>query len=278
MSITPGRSCKKHRKFRIACSCSYLGTHFSGWQIQSGRETRTVQGEIEKALFQTSQTAIRTQCAARTDSGVHAQYQVFHFDTHLERSPFTWAMSLNALLPRDIRIQSCHLVDQQHFSARYSARYRQYFYLIENSRFPSAALHNFSWHVPVSLDVPAMQVCLQLLLGKQDFSSFRAASCQAKSPLKHIQSLSLEQDSSLLIVRIRADSFLHHMVRNILGTCVEVGMGKISLADFEQLLKAKNRNLAGKTAPSKGLCLTDIGYTQDCPLAKAPRKWLGFRV
>ena len=187
-------------------------------------------------------------------------------------------MSLNAILPKAIRIQSCHVFESASFSARHSAISRQYIYLIDNKRFPSAALQGFSWHVPQQLDTEAMQSCLALLLGQHDFSSFRAASCQASSPVKTIHSLSLEVDERILLMRICADSFLQHMVRNIVGTCVEVGLRKISLEEFKEICKAKDRRQAGKTAPSKGLCLTGISYKQDCSIAKAPCKWLGFEV
>ncbi|NLP09034.1 tRNA pseudouridine(38-40) synthase TruA [bacterium] len=233
----------------------YDGTHFNGWQLQP--EQRTVQGTVEAALSRLTAEPIRVHCAGRTDSGVHALGQVVNFHCHRVWNPEIYVNGGNGLLPRDVRILSAEPVSDD-FHSRYSARSRSYRYQI--SRRVCAVGRQYRWHVPYELDVQAMASAVSGLVGEHDFESF----CQAGSGLHHFRCLVHQVDwqrqGDELIFEITANRFVHNMVRILVGTCVEFGRGRRHPQEMHAILQARDRRVAGPTAPAHGLLLTAVGY------------------
>lgn len=243
---------------RIALGVEYDGTLFYGWQTQQG--LRTVQEELEKAIGQVANHPIEVCCGGRTDKGVHAFGQVVHFDTHAERAERNWLLGINQYLPRDIAVKWIETVPDT-FHARFSAIARKYRYIIYNYA-TRPAINRFyqTWHVK-HLDADKMHQAAQLLIGEHDFSSFRDADCQANSPVRHLQEISVTRLGHEVIIDITANAFLHHMVRNIVGTLFLVGEGKKEPGWVGEVLLAKDRRAAGITAAPEGLCLVGITYS-----------------
>lgn len=242
---------------RIAIGVEYDGRPYCGWQSQA--EGLTVQDTLQHALNQISGEPISVIAAGRTDTGVHALEQVVHFDTPVERPLTAWVRGVNALLPDSIAVRWAHPVPEE-FHARFSAHGRSYRYLLLN-RPTRSAIHagKAGWfHAP--LDVAAMQVAARYLVGKHDFSAFRAAQCQAKSPLKHLLQLDIRRQGEMLIFDLSADAFLHHMVRNIVGCLVYVGKGKYPVEWLAEVLVSRERRLAAPTFAPDGLYLRRITY------------------
>jgi tRNA pseudouridine38-40 synthase len=239
----------------------YDGAPFCGWQSQS--DGRTVQDTLQRALSQIAgvpTTAnISVIAAGRTDTGVHALEQVVHFDTQAERPLSAWVRGVNALLPDSIAVRWAHPVPDE-FHARFSAHGRSYRYLLINRAVrPAIQAGKVGWfHAP--LDVSAMQAAAQCLLGEHDFSAFRAAECQAKSPVKHLHQLDIRRQGEMLIFDLSADAFLHHMVRNIVGCLVYVGKGKYPPSWLADVLTGRERRLAAPTFAPDGLYLRRIQY------------------
>lgn len=236
----------------------YDGTNFVGWQRQ--KSGLAVQEVIEQAL----KTALREEVtlfgSGRTDTGVHALGQVAHFETKQNLNLFKIRESLNALIrPHLISIHEVTQVSDD-FHARFSAIERSYTYQILNTPFPPALLKNKAWWVRTPLDMDQMQKAADLLIGKHDFSTFRASECQAKSPIKTINSIHFEKQDDIIKMHISAKSFLHHQVRNIIGSLVLVGQKKWSINDFETAFKGKDRRLGGPTAPPEGLYFVSVQY------------------
>ncbi len=260
---------------RYAACVEYQGQNYSGWQRQ--QHCPSVQGQIEKALSRVADQQLTVICAGRTDAGVHATNQIIHFDTSASRSERQWLLGINANLPEDISVNWVQAVTPQ-FHARFSAKSRRYIYLLANTPVKSALCSSFStwWHT--NLDSNAMCAAAQHFIGEHDFSSFRAAGCQARSPVRHVKSARLQCHGSWIAFDIRANAFLHHMVRNIVGTLLAVGEGKIDAADVPQLLTQKNRNLAPPTAPANGLHLVEIEYALKfgLPANLSPPPYLQF--
>ena len=258
---------------RLAGGVEYDGGAYRGWQAQPGQAT--VQGCVESALCQVAGgAAIATVCAGRTDAGVHALNQVVHFDTAAERDEKAWVFGANANLPPDIRIHWVAEVSED-FSARFNARYRDYRYLIRNTRTrPALAAARCGWW-PQPLDADAMHSAAQQLLGEHDFSAFRAAECQAHSPMRHLQEIRCERQGDWLMISVRANAFLHHMVRNIVGSLVKVGQGERSTSWIAEVLQQRDRRLAGETAPAQGLYFLTPGYpdTDELPQMDGQRYW-----
>jgi len=243
-------------QFRMAVE--YDGAGFAGWQIQPVE--RTVQGEIEAALARLLGHDTRAIAAGRTDAGVHARGQVVCFHTDRLLSPDVVRRALNALLDKDLAIRGVDVVADD-FDPRRSARRRSYEYRIWNElvRSPFATRH--AWHIARPLDVEAMRRAAAHLVGEQDFSSFRAAGCDAHHPVRRVFDSDWTRDEQgLLAYRVTATAFLRHMVRNIVGTLVEVGHAKRAADSVPALLAARDRGLAGATAPPHGLCLTAVEY------------------
>ncbi|WP_054285987.1 tRNA pseudouridine(38-40) synthase TruA [Gulbenkiania mobilis] len=242
---------------RIALGIEYDGQAFAGWQTQP--HGNTVQDTLEKALAAIAGHPVQTVAAGRTDAGVHAAMQVVHFDTTAARSANAWVRGVNAHLPADVAVLWAHEVTDD-FHARFSAFSRSYsYFLLTHPVRPSLGAGRVGWFHQ-ALDVGAMREAAACLLGQHDFSSFRAAQCQAKSPVKTMARLDLTETDGLIRFDLTADAFLHHMVRNIVGALVYVGKGALDVAGFARLLAARDRTTAPPTFMPDGLYLTGVGY------------------
>jgi tRNA pseudouridine38-40 synthase len=244
---------------RIACAVEYDGSGFFGWQRQN--HARSVQGDVEAALSKVADHEVRVVCAGRTDSGVHASWQIIHFDTQVERSERSWVLGTNANLPNDVGLLWAREVDDD-FHARFSAQARRYRYVIFNREVASALLHRRTTWVHQALDVSRMQEGTRYLLGEHDFSSFRALACQAKSPLRTIYRLDIKRSGTFLYLDVEANAFLHHMVRNIAGVLLAVGRGVQNSHWVEDILDMRDRTQGGVTAPASGLYLVGVSYPE----------------
>jgi len=245
---------------RIALGVEYDGSRFNGWQIQM-QGTRTVQALLQQALARIADHEVQLVCAGRTDTGVHATGQVVHFDAENERELSAWIMGTNALLPPDICVHWAQVVADD-FSARFSAVMRTYRYVIINRRARSA-LHKgrVSW-VYDELDLDVMQASAQALIGENDFSAFRSAACQATHARRFMASIQLCREHEYIYIDLRANAFLHHMVRNIVGSLLVVGRGEQPVTWLGELLAGKDRTQAGPTAAADGLYLVDVQYPE----------------
>jgi len=236
----------------------YDGTAYAGWQRQ--KKEVTIQGSIEKALSQMLNKTLTVHGAGRTDAGVHALGQVAHFHSPASYEPEIYKRALNNLLPNDIVIHRAEEVGKD-FHARYSALSKTYRYLILNGSTPSALERNRVWFCPYALDHRVMERCLALVQGSHDFSSFRSQGSETKSPVRNVLEQTLVRGSNgLITITLRADGFLRHMVRAIMGTLVQAGRGKITPSDFQDILKSRDRGRAGPTAPPQGLYLVEVRY------------------
>lgn len=254
---------------RLACRVEYDGGCYHGWQSQPHPGAVTVQDQLEQALSTIAGTAVRVQCAGRTDSGVHAFSQVIHFDAPVARSSKAWVVGSNALLPHAIRLHWAVPVDSG-FHARFSALARVYRYVIANTPIRPALLQGqATWHRR-ALDATTMHDAAQSLLGERDFSAFRAASCQSRTPMRRVEFIDVRRRGELVIIEIRANAFLHHMVRNIAGALLVVGDGRRPAAWIEELLSCRDRTLAAETAPAAGLYLVDVVYPSQFALPATP--------
>jgi len=242
---------------RIALGVEYDGSDYNGWQSQP--DVPNVQDALQDALSRLAGERVDVQTAGRTDTGVHALEQVVHFDTGLERPLSTWVRGTNAMLPRDIAVLWSHAVPDE-FHARFSAHARSYQYVLVNRPSRVGVHHGkVGWfHAP--LDVAAMREAARFLLGEHDFSSFRAAECQAKTPVKTMSRLDIRQQGDTIIFDLTANAFLHHMVRNIVGCLVYVGKGKHPPGWMKEVLEQRNRIHAAPTFAPDGLYLKRIHY------------------
>jgi tRNA pseudouridine38-40 synthase len=244
---------------RIALTLEYNGSAYNGWQLQQGINVATVQGVLEAALGEVAASPVRVSCAGRTDSGVHATNQVVHFDAPVARSPRAWLMGGNANLPDSVVVKGVQAVPGE-FHARFSALSRRYRYLVLNTPVRSAlAPRELTWFRH-SLDVAMMHREAQALLGEQDFSSFRAASCQSTSAMRHVDFIEVSRHGELVVIDIQANAFLHHMVRNIAGSLLAVGRGVLGSGGIADLLSQRDRSLAADTAAPNGLYLVGVAY------------------
>jgi tRNA pseudouridine38-40 synthase len=242
---------------RIALSVEYDGSAYCGWQLQA--HSPSVQAVLEKALSGIACEPIRVVAAGRTDTGVHALGQVVHFDTSADRPQRAWLRGANTLLPGDVRIIGTQEVAGD-FHARFSALSRAYRYLILNRpQAPAVGHERVAWE-PRPLDAQAMHAAAQSLLGEHDFSAFRAAACQSRSPWRNLLQLDVRRLGPWLVIDARANAFLHHMVRNLVGTLLDIGTGDQPVEWASRLLAGRDRTLAGRTAPAAGLYLTAVQY------------------
>jgi tRNA pseudouridine38-40 synthase len=242
---------------RIALGIEYEGTDYFGWQRQA--EGRTVQGCLEQALSRVADHPVAVVCAGRTDTGVHATGQVVHFDTGARREAQNWVRGTNANLPRDIRVQWAVEMPES-FHARFSAVQRHYRYIILNRPTASALLGSRTCREYIRLDTARMATAGRQLVGEHDFSSFRAAACQAKSPVRTIYQLEIQRSGDFVYLDVRANAFLHHMVRCIAGVLIAVGRGEQSPAWVGELLAARDRTVSGFNATPAGLYLVTVRY------------------
>lgn len=235
----------------------YDGMDYFGFQRQPGR--RTIQGELESALTRIIKETIRVCGAGRTDAGVHALGQVISFKTGGTIPTKKIVAALNSVLPADIVARDAVEVSDE-FHARYSAKSRIYKYVILNDEIPSAVSGRFVWHVPYELNEVEMGRAAEALLGVHDFKSFSAAGSDTPHHIREIKRLSVHRSGKLVVFEIEANAFLHSMARIIVGTLIDVGQGRLEPKDITRILKAKDRRLAGKTAPPSGLSLMEVTY------------------
>jgi len=250
---------------RIVLGVQYDGMPWRGWQTQPSGGT--VQDTLETALKKFAVTDIATTCAGRTDAGVHAIEQVVHFDTDLSRDMFSWVRGVNAFLPPSISVRwACEVPnDDRHpagqgFHARFSAMARTYYYAIYNHPVRSPLLAGKAGWVFRPLDVERMRAAARYLIGTHDFSAFRAAECQAKSPVKTMQEINIARHNDVIICSLTANAFLHHMVRNIVGSLIVVGNGNQEPGWIKDILESRDRSRAAPTFMPDGLYLAKIAY------------------
>ena len=251
----------------IALGVEYAGNNYCGWQRQS--HSPSVQQNLEQVLSEIANHSVSVYCAGRTDTGVHATGQVVNFELQNERPLKAWFLGANTLLPDDISIVWAKQMPPE-FHARHSAFSRRYRYVIQNTRSRSATLSGAVTWVRNSLDEKAMHASAQALLGEQNFASFQASSCQSPTPFRFMEKISVSRWLDFVIVDITANAFLHHMVRNIVGTLLSVGMGKKPVEYVEQVLAKKDRTQAEITAKPDGLYLVNVGYPDEFAVPKSP--------
>jgi tRNA pseudouridine38-40 synthase len=264
---------------RIVLGLEYLGSAYCGWQSQPNGGA--VQDHVERGITAFLGQATSVTCAGRTDTGVHASGQVIHLDTEIERSAQSWVRGTNSFLADDIRVRWATALDAElgaDFHARFSAISRRYRYLLLNDPVAPAIDHNrVGWfHAP--LDAEAMHEAAQLLVGEHDFSAFRSSECQAKTPVKTVHECAVRREGSLLVVDIRANAFLHHMVRNVVGSLVYVGAGREDAAWLQQVLTGRERARAAPTFAASGLYLTQVEYDARFGLPQEDNRALGLRT
>ena len=240
---------------RWAAGVEYLGTAYAGFQRQS--HAPSVQQELETALARVANAPLGIHAAGRTDAGVHALGQVVHFDSDASRTADNWLMGANTHLPDDIALRWLQPVNPD-FHARHSARARSYRYLIAQGRGRSPLLQGRAAQLQQQLDVSAMRIAGNCLLGELDFSAFRAAECQSRTAMRCVQALQISASKQFVSIDIRANAFLHHMVRNIVGSLLPIGRGERDPAWLTRLLAGRDRRVAGMTAPAQGLSLRRV--------------------
>ena len=252
---------------RIALGLEYDGSHFHGFERQPDR--RTVQGEVERALTRIAASPVRVICAGRTDAGVHALGQVVHFDTAAARVTHAWVRGANTYLPPDVSVLWARCVDER-FHARYLARRRRYRYVIVNrSTRPALLARRAAWEYR-PLDARRMERGARHLEGEHDFSSFRAAGCQARHPVRRVDRIEVVRIGERILVDVHANAFLQHMVRNIAGTLVAVGTGEREPGWVASVLAARDRRAGGVTAAPGGLYLVGVDYPEDSGIPAVP--------
>lgn len=252
----------------IKITLQYDGTDYSGWQVQ--KKERTIQQIIEDAIYTVTGERLRITGAARTDAGVHAFAQIAAFKTQSNLEPQVFLRAINANIPHDIRVINAEECSED-FHPRYSAKNKTYSYRISHKGAYAVFLRRYSWQVPYQLNCDLMREAVEYLIGTHDFSCFRASGCSSKNPVRIIFKIEIVEDSfvdfmnfkfnvPLIKISIQADAFLRHMVRNIVGTLVEIGRGKQPVSYTKEVLGFKDRRFSGPTAPAQGLFLEEINY------------------
>ena len=242
---------------RIAAGIEYCGSAYVGWQRQE--DGRSVQGCVEAALARVADREVTVHCAGRTDSGVHAVHQVIHFDTDAEREGHSWVFGTNVHLPHDISLLWTLRVDDS-FHARFSASARRYRYVLMNRRSRPGLLSPFAAWECRPLDDAAMAAAAAHFPGRHDFSAFRAAGCQARTPIREVHRMEVRRSGDFITFDVEANAFLHHMVRNMVGLLVEIGLHRYDTDQVLRVLESRDRSTGGPTAPAAGLYLVDIIY------------------
>lgn len=242
---------------KLALGIEYNGANYCGWQKQ--KNILSVQECVESALHKITSERIKIYCAGRTDAGVHAVGQVVHFETNMQYSDSVWTFGVNRYLPPSVCIRWVSIVNKE-FHARLSAISRRYYYIIYNNMIRSVMLLGRTWHYKKFLDVCRMFTAGQYLLGENDFSAFRSSGCQSYSARREVYHLNVIRKDRCIVIDIKANAFLYHMVRNIVGSLVEIGCGKKPVTWMLQLLKNNDRSLVGTTAPAHGLYLVEVEY------------------
>lgn len=252
---------------RLAACVEYDGSNYCGWQRQD--HSPSVQEAVESALSFVANEPLSIVCAGRTDTGVHGIGQIIHWDTQAERSERSWVLGTNTKLPDDVVLHWVKPVDEN-FHARFSARSRRYRYVIHNRWVRPALMRGqVTWtHYP--LDAERMHAAALLLKGEHDFSTFRALGCQAKSPVRTIEDISVTREGEFIYLDVQANAFLHHMVRNIAGVLMAIGKGEQPVDWVTTLLELKDRTQGGVTAPPDGLYFIQVFYDEQFALPDSP--------
>lgn len=256
---------------RIALGIEYDGTRYAGWQSQT--HASGIQAVIESALARVADHPVELMAAGRTDAGVHAAMQIAHFDTHAERSERGWTLGANTYLPSDISVQWARPVPES-FHSRYSALARTYRYFILNRPARSALAVNRVCWIREPLAADRMHAAAQALVGEHDFSSFRGAECQSPTPIRRLFSIDVQRTLEIVVIRVTANAFLHHMVRNIAGVLIAVGSGARTVEWCGEVLAARDRTRGGVTAEAAGLYLWHVQYAEALGLPTEPH-WKG---
>jgi tRNA pseudouridine38-40 synthase len=251
----------KSNLIRYKLTIEYDGKNYCGFQKQLEIVQKSVEEVLQKAIFELSQEQAKIFACGRTDAGVHALEHVVHFDLVKKFTPHQVVMALNNFLrSENVAVLSCEIVDEN-FHARFSSKMRHYRYVIVNRSAPLVLQKNQAWHVSKKLDVAAMKQAAEFLIGEHDFSSFRDSDCQAKSAIRTIEKIEIfTPKKEEILIEISAKSFLHHMVRNIVGTLALVGRQKINAKDLKEILLAKDRTKSGPNAPAHGLYFLKSDY------------------
>ena len=250
---------------RIAAGIEYCGTKFNGWQRQ--KHAPSIQKHVEKALSKVADHPIRIHCAGRTDTGVHALHQVIHFETQTHRENYSWVLGGNANMCDDISMLWAKEVPDN-FHARFLATSRTYRYVILNRPTRPAIYSNLVTWERRELDLEKMSLAASALVGEHDFTSYRATSCQAKSPVRVVRRLDIRRVDSYVVLEVEANAFLQHMVRNIVGVLMAIARGEREPQWAKQILLSRNRTMGGVTAPPKGLYLINIEYPEKFNIQK----------
>ena len=258
MSLTENNEAKRPT-YTLAIAIEFLGTHYHGWQRQ--REVLGVQEALETAISTVANETVEVIAAGRTDSSVHAGNMIAHFVTHAYRPTHNWLRGVNSLLPDDIALRWVQPMPAD-FHARFAAIARRYRYITLNQTQRPAILNHQVTHIHEPLDLKAMQLAASDIVGTHDFSSYRAAACQSNQPVRHISHANLFTHSQFIVFDIQADGFLHHMVRNLMGTLYAIGRHELEPADFLNILAKKDRTIAPPTASGDGLYFINAYYPE----------------
>ncbi|RXT05336.1 tRNA pseudouridine(38-40) synthase TruA [Ammoniphilus sp. CFH 90114] len=243
---------------KVKCTVSYDGGNYGGYQLQENFVT--IQQVLEEALKKVIKRPVRIYASGRTDAGVHARGQVFHFQTPVILPEDRWPLAMNCLLPEDISVLAATYVPDS-FHARFDVKEKTYRYCLWNRRIPDVFLRRYSWHIPYALDLEKMREGAQYLIGEHDFTSFCSVKAVVEDKVRKIYDIAIEeQNDGEVWFTFRGKGFLYNMVRIIVGTLVNVGAGKIQPADVRRILEGRERTLAGKTAPAQGLFLWEVKY------------------
>ncbi len=255
---------------RWAAAVEYVGNAYAGWQSQPAQPS--VQAALEAGLSKVAAHPLQVTAAGRTDAGVHACGQVIHFESDARRNPLAWVLGANNNLPNDISLRWIQAVPSD-FHSRHSAFARGYRYVMHNQRARSALLTDRAARVHLRLDEGLMQAAAQALLGTHDFSAFRAAGCQSRTPIRQLSTANVWRRDDFVVLDIRANAFLHHMVRNIVGSLIEIGLARQPVSWMGEVLESRDRRRAGTTAPACGLYFIGPEYPQRFGLPSPPVPW-----
>jgi len=241
---------------RYKLTIEYDGTGYAGFQIQD--DIKTVAGVVTNAIYNVSRESITLTCAGRTDSGVHAEGQIVHFDLNKNLEPYQIIEAINSHLKNEqVSIVNCEIVDER-FDARRSSKGKIYRYQILNRKTSSPLMHNRVWYMKTDLNIQAIQKAAKFFEGVHDFESFRTSGCQAKHAIRKIDYIQISKANDLITIHVKGNAFVHNMVRIITGTLIEVGLGKIAADSIPDIFKARDRTKAGRTAPAAGLFLEQV--------------------
>ncbi|QJC35971.1 tRNA pseudouridine(38-40) synthase TruA [Enterobacteriaceae endosymbiont of Donacia cincticornis] len=247
------------KKYKFALGVEYNGTHYHGWQKQNIHYKKTIQGYLEKIISKIANHDVFIFCAGRTDIGVHSIGQVIHFETYSFRSKKSWFLGINSLLPKDIVIKWIISV-KKNFHARFSALSRRYIYVIYNNQFKSAIFSDLVTLYKKKLNIVKMKNAIQYLLGEHDFSSFHSGKKNNVSSFRRIMYCNIKKYGNYIFIDIKANAFLYHMVRNIIGSLIEIGIGRKKENWLLELIKIKDRTKAAITVKPNGLFLIEVKY------------------